>query len=118
MKFLSLAVVALFVALAFVSPANAQNGAFAPYADANISFTGTGNNVVGVNLTGVSNPNYRVGGGIESSTKHLLLDINGQFDSASFAGIEGVFKNTGGYTLTATGSAYYKLGGVLLVGGG
>lgn len=104
--------------LVFAGAANAQNGAFAPYADANISITGSGNNVVGVNLTGVSNPNYRVGGGIESSTKHFLLDANGQFDSGSFAGIEGVFKNTGGYTLTATGSAYYKLGGVLLVGGG
>lgn len=118
MKVITLAVVVLLAALAFVIPANAQNGAFAPYADANISFTGTGNNVIGANLTGVSNPNYRVGGGIESSTTHFLLDVNGQFDSASFAGIQGLFQNKGGYTLTATGSAYYKLGGVLLIGGG
>jgi hypothetical protein len=61
---LFLAVIALFVSLAFVSPANAQNGAFAPYVDAGISGTNGG-------TIGLSNPNFRVGGGIESSTKHL-----------------------------------------------
>lgn len=115
---LRIAVLLAALTLFVTGSAFAQNGAFAPYANANISFTGTGNNAIGVNLTGVSNPNYRVGGGIESSTKHLLLDANLQFDSASFAGIENVFKNTGGYTLTGTASAYYKLGGVLLVGAG
>jgi hypothetical protein len=93
--------------LAFVAiPANAQNGAFAPYVDGSISLSGGG----GVLTT--SNPGYQVGGGIESSTSHLLLDVNGQFNSANVH----IFNS--GYTGTVTGSAYFKLGALLLGGGG
>lgn len=110
-----LAVAVLFVLGA--SSAKAQNGAFAPYVDAGISASGNpGGN--GSSVISTTNPNYRIGGGIESSTKHLLLDINTQFDSGNLSGFRGVIKNTGGYTVTLTGSAYYKLGGFLLGGGG
>jgi len=97
--------------LAFAGVANAQNGAFAPYVDGSISFSGTGS------VTSTSNPNFTVGGGVESSTKHLLLDVNAQFNSANISSLGGILSNTGGYTGTATGSAYYKLGGFLLGGG-
>ena len=108
MKFLSLAVVALLAVLAFVTPANAQNGVFAPYVNGGVSFTGTGS------ALSTSNPNYNVGVGIESSSKHLLLDVDAQFNSAN---LSGVFNSNGGYTETVNGSAYYKLHGFLLGGG-
>lgn len=97
--------------LVFVGMASAQNGAFAPYVNGSMSLSGTGS------ITSTSNPNFTVGGGVESSTKHLLLDVNAQFDSANVSNLGGIFKNTGGYTGTATGSAYYKLGNFLLGGG-
>lgn len=100
-----LAVMALV--LLFAGAANAQNGAFAPYVDAGISLSGTGT------ITSTSNPNFIVGGGIESSTKHFLLDANGQFQSGNI----NVFGSGNGYTGSFTGSAYYKMGGLLLGGG-
>lgn len=94
---------ALFLMLG-VSAANAQNGAFAPYVQ------GTITTAPGSPATGAS---YSVGGGIESSSKHLLLDANGLFNTAK------VTSGTGsGYNGTITGQAYYKLGGHLLLGGG
>jgi hypothetical protein len=96
---------------AFAGAAHAQNGAFAPYVDGSIAFSGTGG------VTSTSNPSYTVGGGVESSTKHLLLDVNAQFNSGNVSNLGGILSNTGGYTGTATGSAYYKLHGFLLGGG-
>jgi hypothetical protein len=104
-----LAVAVLFLMSA--STASAQNGAFAPYVNAGISGTGSTGSV------GLSNPNFRIGGGIESSSTHLLLDLNGQFDSANLSGLKGIASNVGGYTGTFTGSAYFKLGGFLAGGG-
>ena len=79
-----------------------------------VSISGTD----GMSLTATNNPGFQVGGGVESSSKNLVLDANIQFDSANLSGLSGVFQNTGGYTGTATGSAYYKVGGKLLLGGG
>lgn len=111
-SFLSfLAVAVLFLAIA--STASAQNGAFAPYADAGISFSST------LSATGsltASNPNYIVGGGIESSTKHLLLDINGQFSTSNIRTFG--FGKGSAYTGTVSGSGYFKAGSHLLLGGG
>ena len=111
MKFLTFALVALLAALAFSTPANAQNGVFAPYVNAGISMTGTGS------ALSTSNPDFNVGGGIESSSKHLLLDVNVQFNSANVTSLGNIINSQGGYSETATGSAYYKLGGFLLGGG-
>jgi len=113
MKFLSLlAVVVLFLGIG-VSSASAQNGAFAPYADFGITASGTGG---GTGTFLPSNPNYRIGGGIESSTTHLLFDINTQFDTAHLS-LKNIGSATSGYTGTVTGSAYLKLDS-FLVGGG
>ena len=105
MKFLTLAVVTLLAALALVAPANAQNGAFAPYTTIGITGSGTGS------VLNSSNPSGNAGIGIESSTKHLLLDVNYQAISANG------FSTGSGYTGQVTGSGYYKLGGLLLGGG-
>jgi hypothetical protein len=118
MKFINSVIAVLALVLLSAGVASAQNGVFAPYVNVNLSVTGTGAAI------GTSNPNYRIGGGIESSTKHLLFDANGQFDSASLTTPSlisldgGVVNNQGGYTGTFTASAYYKLGGVVLVGAG
>lgn len=105
----------LLAALTFVmGTAFAQNGAFAPYADGSVSVSAAN----AQSLTSTANPNFRVGGGIESSSKNLLLDVDAQFNSGSLSGLQGLVKNTGGYTGRAEGSAYYKLFGKLLVGGG
>src|SRR5208337_4311257 len=90
-----LAVVALLIGTAF-----AQNGAFAPYVQAGIggSSTATGTS----NIT-ASNPNYIVGAGIESSTKHLLLNLDATFGTANYRsfGLKGV--NPSSYNMTVTG---------------
>lgn len=100
------------LALLFIgtSTASAQNGAFAPYVNAGISASSVGS------VFSTTNPNYNAGVGIESSTSHLLLDINGQF-SGGFAALGGAVHNTGGYNLTVTGSVYYRTHGFLLGGG-
>ena len=95
------------------STASAQNGAFAPYADAGISVSSTVSG--GAGLT-ASNPSYIVGAGIESSTKHFLFDINGQFGTQNIRTFG--FGKGASYTGTITGSGYLKLGSILLVGGG
>jgi hypothetical protein len=77
----------------------------APYIDASIQGTHNSGNF------GFTGPQYTYGGGIESNTRHLFLDVN-------------VLENTadpnnfsGGYTTTVTGSGYLKFGGVLAGGG-
>ena len=98
---------ALLLVFGFMAaPAKAQNGAFAPYANIGISASGT-NSV----LTS-STPQGNAGFGIESSTKHLLLDTNYQ---ASFANS---FSTASGYTSTVSVSGYLKVKGFLLGGGG
>lgn len=102
MKHLALALVTSI--LLFVGGAFAQNGAFAPYV------AGTITTAPGSPATGAS---YSVGAGIESSTKHLLLDANGMFNTAK------VTSGTGsGYNGTITAQGYYKLFGHVLAGGG
>lgn len=83
---------------------------FAPYVDFGITGTGGGS-------IGLSNPNYRVGGGVESNTQRFLFDVNGQFDSANLAGLKGLANSKGGYTGTISGSAYLKVSKLLLGGG-
>src|SRR5271170_2012004 len=95
-----------------VGSAFAQNGAVAPYVDAGIGLSST---VTGTGSVTASNPNYFVGAGIESSTKHLLLDVNGQFSSGN---VRTFGQGTNGtYAATVTGTGFLKLGH-FLVGGG
>jgi len=86
----------------------AQNGAFAPYVSGTVATSST---------LGTVNPDYKVGVGIESSTKHLLLDINGTVDTADIkpAIAANSIANT---TLNLQVSGYYKLFSHLLVGTG
>jgi hypothetical protein len=107
-KFLSLIV--LMIAFLIATPAHAQNSAFAPYGTASISGTSVGS------VLTPSNPNYAVGLGIESSTSHLLLDINGNFNGG-IAAVRGAVHNSGGYVIGLQGSAYLKLNGFLIGGG-
>jgi hypothetical protein len=94
-----------------VGSAFAQNGAFAPYVQGGISYSAN---------AGTSNPSFNGGLGIESSTKHLLLDINGTFQSAnpSVSEFNVVQVNGRGYTGSVQGSAYLKVAKHFLVGGG
>lgn len=98
--------IASFIAVLalMVGSAVAQNGAFAPYVQ------GTITTAPGSTATGAS---YNVGVGLESSTKHLLLDANGTFNTASVA------TGTGnGYSGILTAQGYLKIGSHLLAGGG
>lgn len=115
MKKLSFAVLVLTL-LCFLSiapPAHAQNGAFAPYVDAGISVSST---VSGTGGLTASNPDYRLGLGVESSSSHFLLDLNGQFDSQNVRTFG--FGANSSYMGTINGSGYFKLGPSVLVGGG
>jgi len=107
------AITTLLAALVLmVGSAFAQNGAIAPYVDAGVgvssTFTGTGS-------VTASNPSYNVGAGIESSTKHLLLDANGQFSSGNVRAFGA--GTSGTYAATITGTGYFKLGHILVGGG-
>lgn len=104
--FVVLAVLALAVGSAF-----AQNGAFAPYVNGGVTYSAN---------TGTSNPGFVGGLGVESSTKHLLLDLNGTINTANPAtNAATLFQVKGkGYTGTVTGSAYLKVAKHFLVGGG
>jgi hypothetical protein len=104
---LVLAALALMVSSAF-----AQNGAFAPYVDAGIGASSTFN---GSGTVTAHNPNYIVGAGIESSTKHLLLNLDANFQSADFRAFGKV--NSNAFAATVTGTGYLKFG-KLLVGTG
>lgn len=102
----------LFAVLALaVGLASAQNGAFAPYAQGSVSYSAN---------AGSTNPSFNGGLGIESSTKHLLLDVNGVFQTAnpSVNGLNVIQVGGRGYTGTLTGSAYLKLHKFLLAGVG
>ena len=107
----TLKIVALFLMiLLFATGAHAQNSAFAPYGTASVSGTSVGS------VLTPSNPNYAVGLGVESSTTHLLLDVNGNF-SGGFAAISGAVHNSGGYEINLQGSAYLRLNNILIGGG-
>lgn len=103
------AVMALLVSAAF-----AQNGAFAPYVDAGISASST---FTGNSSVTARNPNYIVGAGIESSTKHLLLDLNASFGSGNYRafGLSGI--KTSSYAATVQGTGFVKINHLLLGGG-
>jgi hypothetical protein len=108
-------IVTLFAAVVLmVSSAFAQSGAIAPYVDAGI---GISSSVTGTGSVTASNPNYFVGVGVESSTKHLLLDVNGQFSTANFYNFKISEIKTNTYAARVQGTGYLKLG-KLLVGGG
>jgi hypothetical protein len=102
----------LAVLTLLVSGASAQS-AFAPYVDAGISASST---FTGNSSVTARNPNYNVGAGIESSTKHLLLDVNAQFNSGDYRTF-GTALNGTAYAATVTGTGYLKLGKLLLGGG-
>jgi len=95
------AVVALALTLGTVS-ASAQNGVFAPYVTAGVGVQGGAFDYVTK-----TNPNFAFGGGIESSTKHFLLDANAVYNTAN-----NVVTNNG-YTVNAQASGYLKLGHIL-----
>ncbi len=105
-----IAVLALLTSAALaqtVSPA-AKTWTLSPYVTGGVSFSGT------TSITD-SNHSYQVGAGVETNTKKYLFDINGNFDSGNPSN---VFKNAGGYTGTISGSAYRRLFGKVLLGGG
>lgn len=90
------AVVALLIG---TGVASAQNGAFAPYVTAGVGVQGGQ-----LDLAAKTNPNFAFGGGIESSTKHFLLDANATYNTADNV------VTSNGYTVKADASGYYKLG--------
>lgn len=99
------AVAALVLTLGTVT-ASAQNGAFAPYVTAGVGVQGGS-----LDLATKTNPNFVLGGGIESSTKHFLLDANATYNTADNT------VTSNGYTVKADASGYFKLNH-LLVGAG
>jgi hypothetical protein len=103
----------LVLALTFAGTASAQNGVFAPYVDAGISVSST---LTGTGSLTARNPNYQVGGGIESSSKYLLLNFDGQFNSQNVRTFG--FGPNASFTGTLTGTGFYKAGKHLLLGGG
>src|SRR5271154_2885143 len=105
----------LFAAVVLmVGSAFAQNGALAPYVDAGI---GVSSSVTGTGSVTASNPSYNVGAGIESSTKHLLLDLNGQFSTTNLKALNFSAVKTNSYAATVTGTGYLKAGHFLFGGG-
>jgi len=90
-----------------VGAAVAQNGAFAPYATA-----GVGIQSAAVSTVDKTNPNYTVGGGLESSTKYLLLDAHTTFNTANNA-VTGQ-----GYTFDTQAAGYLKVFNHFLGGAG
>jgi len=84
-----------------VGSASAQNGVFAPYATAGVS-------VQSGAVVNKTNPNFAVGGGIESSSKYLLLDANTTYNTANNV------VTSNGYTVNTQASAYLKLTKVLV----
>jgi hypothetical protein len=74
--------------------------AFEPYVVGSIQ-TAPGSNI----------ENYMAGIGLESSSKHILLDVNGVYETANVTA-------GAGHTGTFQASGYYKLFGRLIVGAG
>lgn len=105
----------LLILLGLSMSANAQEHVFAPYVDAGVGITST---LTGTNSITARNPDYNVGLGFESNTKHLLIDFNGQFSSQnvrSFASLTNL-KGTS-FAGTVNASGYVKVGKLLLGGG-
>jgi hypothetical protein len=101
--------IALFVLVLLAEVAGAQakpqtssflNQALAPYVLGSIQ-TAPGSNI----------ENYKAGVGLESSSKHILLDVNGCYDSSN---VTAGARQTG----TVQASGYYKLFTRMLVGAG
>jgi hypothetical protein len=112
LSFLAAAVLLLVSAV----PASAQNGVFAPYVSVGVSTNA---------ISTFSSPSFNAALGIESSSKYVLLDINGNFQSSSpIAAIKACYENNvtsplcTGYSSGIQGSAYVKVYGAFLVGGG
>jgi len=95
-----------------VGSAFAQNGAFAPYVDAGIGGSST---LTANSSLSAHNPNYIVGAGIESSTKHLLLNVDANFQTADYRSFGA--PNSNSFAGTVTGEGFIKFGGLLLGGG-
>lgn len=113
MNRVSLIVATLLLVLGLSGTASAQNGKFAPYVDAGIGISST---LSGTGSLTSSNPNFRVGVGVESSSKYVLLDINGQFDTQnirSFTSLSGL-RGGDSYKGTVNASGYLKLNHLLV----
>jgi hypothetical protein len=106
MKRFALLFAVLTLAVFAASSAKAQNGAFSPYVTAGVSVQGGG-----IDYTNKTNPNFAVGGGIESSTKYLLLDANAVYNTANNV------VTSNGYTVDSQASGYFKLSHVLIGAG-
>lgn len=112
-----LSTLALLVAgLVLSGNANAQNGAFAPYVSLGVSAEAT---------TGLKTPSFNASLGIESSSKWLLADVNGNFSSNSpVTAAQSCVRNgvssalCTGYSSGIQASAYAKVFKIFLVGGG
>jgi hypothetical protein len=99
----------IFVVLVLLFTAmttHAQTGVFAPFADVAVGYQSNQSNLNKFNVGDVS---YNFGAGIESSSKHLLLDADGQFNGNNL--------NGNGYEGTINALGYLKLNGFLLGGG-
>lgn len=83
-----------------------------PYVDAGVTYSSTFNGTA--SLTS-QNPSFNVGAGIESNSKHLLLDLNGQFNTGNIRNFQNY--NTSAFTGTVTGTGFLKVGHILLGGG-
>lgn len=106
MKRFALLFAVLTLAVFAASSAKAQNGVFAPYVTAGVSVQGGG-----IDYTNKTNPNFVLGGGIESSTKYLLLDVNSTYNTADNV------VTSNGYTVNTQASGYFKLSHVLVGAG-
>jgi hypothetical protein len=100
----AVAILAVFIG---VTHASAQNGAFAPYVTAGVSVQSGG-----TDWTNKTNPNFALGGGIESDTKYFLFDTNAAYNTADNV----ITRN--GYTVTAQASGYVKVFDHILAGVG
>jgi len=83
-----------------------------PYVDAGVGASSTFN---GSGTVTAHNPNYIVGAGVEVNSKHLLLNLDANFQTADFRAFGKV--NANAFAATVTGTGYLKFG-KLLVGTG
>lgn len=84
-----------------------------PYVDAGVGYQST---FTGTQNVTASNPSFNLGAGVELNSKHLLADINGQFDTQNVRNF--VNYRTNSFAGTITGTGYLKFGKNLLLGGG
>ena len=113
-----LSTLALMVAgLAFSgTTANAQNGSFAPYVSLGVSAASS---------TGINAPSFNASVGIESSSRWLLADVNGNFSSNNpVTAVKACVANgvasslCSGYSSGISAAVYAKVFKIFLVGGG